>query len=212
MSEAIKPIETIYNGYRFRSRLEARWAVLFDEALIDYEYEHQGYRLSDGTLYLPDFIIRDCYSPISEDLFVEVKSGEPNENEAQKARQLSLDTKTPVLIVSQIPALRVFYEGEGEFHYLDSRGVARVESLAGLDTIDKYVFNDTWLYKDGEFYGCGFYIDMWPTAISKTHHNASLELGLSIIWAGKAYRKAKQARFEHGETPSGRRRHAKPNH
>ena len=23
----LKPIETIYNGYRFRSRLEARWAV-----------------------------------------------------------------------------------------------------------------------------------------------------------------------------------------
>lgn len=22
----IKPIETVYNGYRFRSRLEARWA------------------------------------------------------------------------------------------------------------------------------------------------------------------------------------------
>ena len=32
----IKPIETVYNGYRFRSRLEARWAVFFDEAGIEY--------------------------------------------------------------------------------------------------------------------------------------------------------------------------------
>ena len=39
----IKAIETIYNGYRFRSRLEARWAVFFDEIGIKYEYEKEGY-------------------------------------------------------------------------------------------------------------------------------------------------------------------------
>lgn len=27
----IKAIDTIYKGYKFRSRLEARWAVFFDE-------------------------------------------------------------------------------------------------------------------------------------------------------------------------------------
>ena len=30
MEKSIKPIETNYKGYRFRSRLEARWAVFFD--------------------------------------------------------------------------------------------------------------------------------------------------------------------------------------
>lgn len=35
----IKPIETIYNGYRFRSRLEARWAVFFDALGVEYQYE-----------------------------------------------------------------------------------------------------------------------------------------------------------------------------
>ena len=30
----IKPIETHYKGYRFRSRLEARWAVFFDAAKL----------------------------------------------------------------------------------------------------------------------------------------------------------------------------------
>ena len=29
-SNKVKPIETQYHGYRFRSRLEARWAVFFD--------------------------------------------------------------------------------------------------------------------------------------------------------------------------------------
>jgi hypothetical protein len=52
----IKPIQTIYNGYKFRSRTEARWAVFFDQMGIKYEYEKQGYDV-DGTWYLPDFWI-----------------------------------------------------------------------------------------------------------------------------------------------------------
>lgn len=53
----IKPIETYYNGYRFRSRLEARWAVFFDTMGIPFAYEPEGYKLSDGTYYLPDFFL-----------------------------------------------------------------------------------------------------------------------------------------------------------
>ena len=30
-----QPIETMYRGYRFRSRLEARWAVFFTAAASD---------------------------------------------------------------------------------------------------------------------------------------------------------------------------------
>lgn len=51
---SIKPIETRYNGYRFRSRLEARWAVFFDALHIPYQYEVEGYDLA-GRWYLPDF-------------------------------------------------------------------------------------------------------------------------------------------------------------
>ena len=63
----INAIETVYNGYRFRSRLEARWAVFFDAMGIEYQYEPQGFSLKDGTRYLPDF-----YLPES-DTHVEVK-------------------------------------------------------------------------------------------------------------------------------------------
>lgn len=51
----MKAIETVYNGYRFRSRLEARWAVFFDEAGIKYQYELEGFELDNGQWYLPDF-------------------------------------------------------------------------------------------------------------------------------------------------------------
>jgi hypothetical protein len=57
----IKAIETHYKGCRFRSRLEARWAVFFDALGIVWEYEAQGYHVSSmfegggEWLYLPDF-------------------------------------------------------------------------------------------------------------------------------------------------------------
>jgi hypothetical protein len=50
----MKAIETIYNNYRFRSRLEARHAVFFDALSIKYEYELEGFDL-EGKWYLPDF-------------------------------------------------------------------------------------------------------------------------------------------------------------
>lgn len=49
-------IETLYSGVRFRSRLEARWAVFFDAAGIDWKYEVEGYE-KGSVRYLPDFEI-----------------------------------------------------------------------------------------------------------------------------------------------------------
>lgn len=63
----IAPIETHYKGYRFRSRLEARWAVFFDAVGVRFEYEQQGFKLNDGTFYLPDFYLPD------QDSYVEIK-------------------------------------------------------------------------------------------------------------------------------------------
>lgn len=54
----IRAIDTNYAGCRFRSRLEARWAVFFDEMNIGWEYEPQGIEMSTASgrrRYLPDF-------------------------------------------------------------------------------------------------------------------------------------------------------------
>ena len=64
----MKAIETYYKGYRFRSRLEARWAVFFDLCQVDFEYEPKEFVLSDGTYYLPDFYLPDLH------MYFEVKS------------------------------------------------------------------------------------------------------------------------------------------
>ena len=64
----IKAIETRYQGYRFRSRLEARWAVFFDALETRWEYEPEGYELPSGR-YLPDFYLPDLRGGV----FLEVK-------------------------------------------------------------------------------------------------------------------------------------------
>lgn len=63
----IKPIETRYNGFRFRSRLEARWAVFFDCIGIKYEYEPEGYEFNESR-YLPDFYLPEynCYFEVKK--------------------------------------------------------------------------------------------------------------------------------------------------
>lgn len=78
----IRAIETTYKGYRFRSRLEARWAVFFDTLGITWEYEKEGYVTSAGP-YLPDFWLPDFR------LFVEIKGQKPTEVEVEKVRALA---------------------------------------------------------------------------------------------------------------------------
>lgn len=55
----MKVIPTFYNGILFRSRTEARWAVYFDQMKIPYRYELEGFELSNGQKYLPDFYLPD---------------------------------------------------------------------------------------------------------------------------------------------------------
>lgn len=71
MSE-IKAIETEYAGCRFRSRLEARWAVFFDALGIKWHYEEEGYELPSGR-YLPDFRLERAALGGRADVWVEVK-------------------------------------------------------------------------------------------------------------------------------------------
>jgi hypothetical protein len=52
----LRALETHAFGYRFRSRLEARWAVFFNRLGVAWEYEPQGFDIG-GEAYLPDFRI-----------------------------------------------------------------------------------------------------------------------------------------------------------
>ena len=56
MDDRQRAIPTRFAGFRFRSMLEARWAVFFDALNIKYLYEPQGF-VTDGKPYLPDFCL-----------------------------------------------------------------------------------------------------------------------------------------------------------
>lgn len=94
----IKAIETHYAGCRFRSRLEARWAVAFDHMGLRWEYEAQGYELPSGR-YLPDFVIQGVHQPF----FVEIKGPMPDAHEFQVASEINLHVGPLVIFQGDLP-------------------------------------------------------------------------------------------------------------
>ncbi len=64
---AVKAIETWYASHHFRSRREARHAVLLDNLGITWEYEPEGFHLPSGR-YLPDFLLH-----LPQPVWLEVK-------------------------------------------------------------------------------------------------------------------------------------------
>lgn len=69
MTGRIPAIETRAYGCRFRSRLEARWAVFMTEAGFSWEYEPEGAELEAGR-YLCDFRVT---GPTGVTVWLEVK-------------------------------------------------------------------------------------------------------------------------------------------
>jgi hypothetical protein len=102
---AVKAIETRYAGCRFRSRLEARWAVFFDNLGVPWQYEPEGFDLKgklddallehkwiEGGYYLPDF-----YLP-TLDTWYEVKGSKPTRREYELAWLLEESTQQRVVM------------------------------------------------------------------------------------------------------------------
>ena len=72
MKDIIKSHPTFYQGVRFRSRLEARWACFFDQAGWQWEYEPidlQGWT----PTFRVEFPCSHSECPASHSLLVEVK-------------------------------------------------------------------------------------------------------------------------------------------
>lgn len=85
-------IETTYKGFRFRSRLEARWAIFFDHLGLEWEYEPEGFDMGEDGRYLPDF--RLCGT------FAEVKF---LGGDFSKAWRLAERLSQPVLLLEGMP-------------------------------------------------------------------------------------------------------------
>lgn len=89
----LKAIETTYKGYRFRSRLEARWAIHFDMLRLQWEYEKEGFEL-EGERYLPDFWLPTLKT------WVEIKGQDPTDRELRLAMNLCEYSESDVILWS----------------------------------------------------------------------------------------------------------------
>ncbi|MFZ1008643.1 MAG: hypothetical protein WAN65_17515 [Candidatus Sulfotelmatobacter sp.] len=113
----IKAIETAYAGCKFRSRLEARWAVFFDALPIKWRYEPEGFELPSGARYLPDFYLPQF------NVWAEVKPFIPTEGRDHLKIQEFVLSKpdTAILILDDEPSYRLY-------------GLIQAESAAGTWT------------------------------------------------------------------------------
>ncbi|MFE2283880.1 hypothetical protein ACFXDJ_06880 [Streptomyces sp. NPDC059443] len=220
----VSAIETRYAGCRFRSRLEARWAVLFDTLGVRWEYEPQGFTIprhgGGSTPYLPDFYLPQCGT------WVEVKGSEAALDrdlmeDAARALPRDEDGPYPVLLllgpVPEAPAARASFAGRSPWRpnwgWLglsgegDPRG--REDAGHGFDVRDFYYgFNgsaDAHCLSEMDISG--------PAALSRWRHWGEDPDFLTPYdgWfeetdtAGRqnrvraAYEAARGARFEHGE-------------
>lgn len=85
--------EDWYNGIKFRSVLESKTAQALDNLGIVYQYEPDGYKLSNGMWYRPDF-----WLPYAKQ-FIECK-GVMSKEDSAKVCGLVQDTGVPVVVIS----------------------------------------------------------------------------------------------------------------
>jgi len=181
-TNTLRPIETRYAGCRFRSRLEARWAVFFDHMGIPWNYEPQGYVLADGRRYLPDFYLPEPAT------WVEVK-GSNNQLDVNMFRRAAQD----------LPRLA---PEAGEIG----------PKLLLLGPIPRpHTFDWGWIGGSPRYHGQGTVLHRWgfgpyhknrrPWWLSGpvARETVKPELEPSEHGCHDAYKAAASARFEHGE-------------
>lgn len=193
----LKAIETEYKGYRFRSRLEARWAVFFDACGVEWEYEPEGFDLGGGLHYLPDFLLRGVAGRDGGDLFVEVK-GQMTDRDARKINRFASlgmrenhgcgKSPTAILIVGSIPpgdSMEEITEYISDTAYCDHHGWP---NYYNFETID------------GDYFAAHPGIN-WDGRFELFGDDSSYLCEMDPHATERAFRLARQARFEYGETP-----------
>lgn len=194
MSE-IKAIETQYKGYRFRSRLEARWAVFFDALGIEWEYEKEGYDLGEAGWYLPDFWLP------SASMFTEIKPFDlPKE-------ELSHLTSIAYAMTQIAPFMTLFGPPDCQRHYplMVPDGTGRVKIVpcqlwfddkqrSLLLVVPREQFTDKALEGIGSTHVA---VNARTRALAAIDTNLERSKQLKMF---NAIRAARSARFEHGES------------
>jgi len=182
----IKAIETSYRGCRFRSRLEARWAVFFDALGIKWEYEKEGFEL-DGRRYLPDFWIPYEAAESGWGWWIEIKPTPLDKSQIELLSALAKETghRTYALCGEPWPDKHSVWEFQHHHHVTPANPTIANGRLVEL--------------RDQVFDRCIRIVD--PLTKRQSHFVDSY-----AYWSGRtkdlqgAFVDARSARFEHGES------------
>lgn len=203
MTTPIAPIETTYANTRFRSRLEARWAVFFDHLNVKWLHEPEGYILGNGDQYLPDFWLP------TEQVWVEVK-GAPTKEDMGRLRAATDMDGLPVVYGDPRRPCDVI---DGPWP-TDIPGHNRILLLGNIPDPDNTGYLCGWLHwmatldANGPglhkvFRSIGAPVE-WiyrPLAWGELDSFDGTTGPTALSWALKtAYLAARSARFEHGES------------
>lgn len=199
----MKAIETVYQGYRFRSRLEARWAVFFDAYGVSWEYEKEGFNLGEYGYYLPDFWLPDSK------LWVEIKPADADADAdtlskiKTKLEGLYHCTSSAVVLAVGLPGgdVSVFVDdvnhgGSGQMWWGPASDIMPDSHLVWCWNVEHDCLAvDIPMGQSREFFtyerACNGVVNTDnPTEPNVTYHMTE-----------QAAIAAKQARFEHGQTP-----------
>jgi hypothetical protein len=101
----IKAIPAKYQGITFRSRTEARWAVLFQALGVEWRYEHEGFQLPSGW-YVPDFWLPKVDW---KGTWVEIKGAAPTGNERRLCAELADATDCGVLLFGDVDSEGILF-------------------------------------------------------------------------------------------------------
>jgi hypothetical protein len=186
----MKPIETRYRGYRFRSRLEARWAVFFESLGIAWEYEKEGYDLAELGWYLPDFWLPQ------QGCWIEVKPDEPDAADLGRVTALASHTGHDVcLLIGPIPQVEpATVRGEVVWP-----GSANAINVAFGDVENAVDCGHQW----HECSLCHYVAIRYPESDKRLRCGCQ---GRDVCTSDRlirAYDAARSARFEHGEQGAG---------
>jgi len=197
----MKAIQTKYDGYHFRSRLEARWAVFFNKLNIKYEYEKEGFELPSGR-YLPDFYLTDykCW--------IEIKGVIPKTKEIDLLFELSIATNQNVFMCVGLPGENRSFDVEEWCIFISPIGIIKYDHSPILNGH----YNDLSWHQCPccKKFGLSKYTS-FPDPCSMMSetckccdqgYGSLFSIDVPNYFIKEAVKKSKESRFEFGESPA----------
>lgn len=203
----VKAIQTVYKGYKFRSRLEARWAVFFDTLGVDWEYEVEGFELGDGVYYLPDFKVTTSDGAV---VWYEIKPF--NENHCDKFAKFKELLEGSASKINDAHAVMLCGDPVKRLVETDDEDFGMCPRCGIINTFAYGIYHS---FEETHFgcMVCDYYTpggrndDLVPGLVcrSRSHKGANSVFsseykGVYLPKIAAAASKARSARFEHGES------------